>query len=234
MGHLIANRVEDATITLVGILALLSILLDWEHGELLIGLLFWLSLLVTYGSRVEIEKGKVVLRWGWPLKFLRVELNPEDIVEIVNLDAAKEVSLLKYWKTSLFFSLLWATVGLVGLIKRPSEAFIWLNWIYWGIAPLVSIAFPPSKKLEASAFVLLLSIAVALWARTLGLESYPLFLLFALVFVVSLYVEPFKESRMAIVTDRGTYIVSSPFEREIEDLIEGLKEVYTGGLGATS
>lgn len=229
MPHVVAGRVNNVLATLIGVLALSSILLNWEYGGLLMGLLFWLSLPIAFGSRVSFEDGRLVVQWGWPLRFLKMELKPEEVVEIVYMDRAEGVSLLKYWKASTFLSLLWVAVGLAGLMKRPSESFIWLNWVYWGILPMAQVVFPSGRRLEASAFVILLSAALALWAEALGLQSYPAFIFFGLMFVLSFYVEPFKESRLAIVTERGTYLVSSPFERDVEELVKRLGTVYAGG-----
>lgn len=62
MPRVVAGRVNTVLAALIGVLALSSILLNWEYCGLLMGLLFWLSLPIAFGSGVKVENG------GWSLE----------------------------------------------------------------------------------------------------------------------------------------------------------------------
>jgi len=64
------------------------------------GALFFLSLpTLLFGRRVKVE-GKIFLEIGWPITLLQVEIAPEEIIEVVDLERAEGVLPLRYYKPS--------------------------------------------------------------------------------------------------------------------------------------
>ncbi|NJE49323.1 hypothetical protein [Thermococcus sp. 9N3] len=213
----------------IGGLYLCSLLTGIETLATLAGALFWLSLpTLLFGRRVKVDGKRLVLEIGWPVTLFRVEIAPEEIIEVVDLERAEGVLPLRYSKPAIPLTLLWIGVGTLGFIIDPRWSFVWFGWVYWGLMTLLPFLFPKKAKRWCVLTIFALGIIMSGLARWVGVEDYPLYVLVTIV-IGFFYLTDFRERTVVIVTETGTYFVSSLNESEIREFMESLKMLVSGG-----
>ena len=216
----------------IGGLYLCSLLTGIETLATIAGALFFLSLpTLLFGRRVKVEKNRLVLEIGWPITLLRVEIAPEEIIEVVDLERVERVLPLRYYKSVISLTLLWIGVGIMGLIRDPRWSFVWLGWIYWGLMTLLPFLFPKKAKRGFVLTIFTFGAVMAGLARWLGVKEYSLYVLMTIV-IGFVYLTDLRERTVVIVTEKGTYFVSSLNESEIRGFMESLKGLVSGGWNA--
>ncbi len=212
----------------IGGLYLCSLLTGIEALATIAGALFWLSLpTLLFGRRVKVE-GKIVLEIGWPITLFRVEIAPDEIMEVVDLERAERVLPLRYYKSVIPLTLLWVGVGIIGLIRDPRWSFVWFGWIYWGLMTLLPFLFPKKAKRGFVLTIFTFGAVMAGLARWLGVKEYSLYVLMTIV-MGFFYLTDLRERTVVIVTEKGTYFVCSLYESEIREFMESLKMLVSGG-----
>jgi len=215
----------------IGGLYLGSLLTGIEDFETVAIVLFWLSLpTLLFGRRVKVGENGLVLEVGWPVTLFRIEITPQEIVEIVDLERAEGVLPLRYHRPVLPLTLLAISVGLLGLIKDPRWAFVWFGWIYWSIVGVISLLFPKKAKKWSVVAILAFGAVMSCLAKLLGIKEYPMYIVTSVILVP--FITDVRERTVVLVTERGTYIVSSLSDKEIDEFIDNLRRLMNGSGGS--
>ncbi|WP_297513233.1 hypothetical protein [Thermococcus sp.] len=215
----------------IGGLYLCSLLTGIEALSTIAGALFWLSLpTLLFGRRVKVKKNRLVLEVGWPVTLFRVEIAPEEIIEVVDLERAEGVLPLRYYRPAISLTLLWVSVGILGLIQDPHWSFVWFGWIYWGIVGVIPLLFPKKAKKWSVMATLAFGAFMSCLARLLGIKEYPMYIVTSVILVP--FITDVRERTVVLVTEKGTYLVSSLSDREIEEFIDNLRRLISGSGGS--
>ncbi|NJE45845.1 hypothetical protein E3E35_00150 [Thermococcus sp. GR7] len=231
MAHFHGHWIEDILIVAIGLLALASLLTGVKWLTTLAGTLFWVSLpTLLFGRGIKIENG-IILEFGWPMRLFRIRIAPDDIVEIVDLERAEGIPLIRYYRQIIIFTALWLVVGFTGLIKRPEWAFMWFGWIYWGLASAVPLIFPGRTRKLGALALLLFGVLMSGVAYHLGVNVYQFYAIGGAL-LAFVYLTDVREKTIVLVTEKGTYFVCSYNYDELEEFLERIGKLVSGGADA--
>jgi uncharacterized membrane protein YfcA len=221
--------VDDLLTLAIGGGTLLSLLLNNETLSIIFGVLFWIFLPTSlFGRKVQLEDGKLKIEWGWPIRLIQEKIELGEVSEIIDLESADRLPPIRYYKRAVIFTVLWFSIGILGLEKKPEWAFTWLGWIYWGILPLLSFVFPEPRRILITVSSFLAGLLVSLYAISIGMANPWYYLAIGALVGVLVNVEPFKTRYVVLVTDRGTYFIGGNFENDVERFLKTLKREYVG------
>ena len=187
--------------------------------------LFWVSMFLFAGRKVEVENGKIILRWGWPVAVIREEIPLDEVVDVLSVSDARRLRLVRYFRELIILSALWVFIGVLGLYSGSEGwgPYFWAAWIFWGLYPLLTFYLTPVSKNSLAILTLLLSVSLGIVIALLGQPDWGGYMVVVGFFLAVLaYGDALTPRGVLLLTERGAYLLTTVYEEDVEEFIKRL------------
>jgi len=187
--------------------------------------LFWVSMFLFAGRKVEVENGKIILRWGWPVAVIREEIPLDEVVDVLSVSDARRLRLVRYFRELIILSALWVFIGVLGLYSGPEGwgPYFWAAWIFWGLYPLLTFCLTPVSKNSLAILTLLLSVSLGIVIALLGQPDWGGYMVVVGFFLAVLaYGDALTPRGVLLLTERGAYLLTTVYEEDVEEFMKRL------------
>ncbi len=219
-------RRENSIVSILVGLSVVAYIFTGNEGYMTISAtLFWVSLLLFAGRKVEVGNGKIVLKWGWPVVITRKEIQLHEVRDVIDISEASEVRLIQYFKEMILFALLWVSVGVFGLLKGSYSkgSYLWVAWIFWGLYPLFLFASNPKNKKRLTFAVISLGIFLGVLLAYLGQGGMGLYMAGVGIVVGGMtYDGVLTLKGILLITDKEHYLLTTYDEKDVKKFLEKL------------
>ncbi|AHF81184.1 Hypothetical protein TES1_1809 [Thermococcus paralvinellae] len=194
-------------------------------SEVMIWLVFLalaLTLFVFAGKKVELEPGRIILKWGY-LRELKKVITAEDVVDVIGASRARHVILAKYMPWLLLVPLGMIIVG-VWILLFTSYKFAAFGWLLFGVFQLAGHVFSKAEKNKALVFVLLVTAFIVVYAYSIRLRMalFQITLIGGIMAGVIWYEGAIGSNYLILVTKDGNYLLTYSDENDIKSLLAAL------------
>ena len=192
--------------------------------------LFWVSLLLFAGRKVEVKNGKIILRWGWPVAVIREEVTFDEVVDVLNVSDTRRLRLVRYFRELIILSALWVFIGVLGLYSGPEGwgPYFWAAWIFWGVYPLLTFALTPVSKRILTVLTLLLAVSLGAIIALLGQPEWGEYMVTVGIIIAALtYEDVLTPKGVLLLTGRESYLLTTPYEEDVEEFMKKVGEILS-------
>jgi MFS family permease len=210
---------------LVGLSVVGYILTGNEAYMTLSATLFWVSMFLFAGRKVEVENGKIILRWGWPVAVIREEISLDEVVDVLSVSDARRLRLVRYFRELIILSALWVFIGVLGLYSGPEGwgPYFWAAWIFWGLYPLLTFCLTPVSKRILTVLTLLLAVSLGAIIALLGQPEWGEYMVTVGIIIAALtYEDVLTPKGVLLLTERGSYLLTTSYEEDVEEFMKRL------------